>query len=136
VHAVFWLAATMVLAAVVFVALDAPFLAGIQLVLYTGGVITLMLFGVMLTHRDPESHIPNPIASTGRAAVTAGGMLVVLLSAIWTTDLSGFTARPTVTATEVGRRLMLDHLIAFEALSVLLLAAMVGAIVLARKVDP
>ena len=49
VHAVLWLAVTLASTAALFVLLQAPFLAGIQILLYTGGVITLMLFGVMLT---------------------------------------------------------------------------------------
>lgn len=136
VHAVFWLAATLVLTAACFVGLESPFLAGIQVVLYAGGVITLMLFGVMLTSRDPDAHIPNPFASGGRAGLVSLPLLGLLLAAIWTTDWSSYTARPAGSAAEVGGLLLSEHLIAFELLSVLLLAAMIGAIVLARKVDP
>ena len=68
VHGVFWLAGTLIATAAMYVFLEAPFLAGIQIVLYTGGVITLMLFGVMLTQRNPDVDIPNPVARPGAAA--------------------------------------------------------------------
>ena len=71
VHGVFWLAGTLIATAAMYVFLEAPFLAGIQIVLYTGGVITLMLFGVMLTQRNPDVDIPNPVARPGAAAAAS-----------------------------------------------------------------
>jgi NADH-quinone oxidoreductase subunit J len=137
VHAVFWLAATLVATAGLFVVLQAPFLAGVQILLYTGGIITLMLFGVMLTAREPDTKVPNPLWRQAPASVTAALMLAVLLMAIWgTPELALTTPITPPTTLDVGRVFLTEQLIAFEALSVLLLAAMVGAIVLARKSDP
>src|SRR5690242_15670140 len=59
VHAVLWLGLTLTATALLFISLGAAFLAGIQLLLYTGGVITLMLFGVMLTRRHDTPHVEN-----------------------------------------------------------------------------
>lgn len=137
VHAVFWLAATLVATAALLVVLSAPFLAAIQVLLYAGGVITLMLFGVMLTHRDPDTEVPNPAHRAAPAAVTAATLLAVLLAAVWTTpELAAMQPTAPASAADVGRAFLGPHLLAFEVLSVLLLTAMIGAIVLARKVDP
>jgi NADH-quinone oxidoreductase subunit J len=80
VHAVLWLAVTLATTAVLFVLLQAPFLAGIQILLYTGGVITLMLFGVMLTRRHERVFIENETSSRRRvpgilAAVVLFGVI-------------------------------------------------------------
>ena len=137
VHSVFCLAATLILTAVLFLILDAAFLAGIQLILYTGGVITLMLFGVMLTQHDLGTEIPNPISTNLPAAWTASLLFGLLLTGIWSDPVFG-RMRPMdqPDAAAIGRLFLSDHLIAFEVLSILLLAAMIGAIVLARRTDP
>ncbi|MFT7521575.1 MAG: NADH-quinone oxidoreductase subunit J [Kiritimatiellia bacterium] len=138
VHSVFWLAATLISMSLVFVFLGAPFLAGIQIVLYTGGVTTLMLFGVMLTQRESGTLIPNPVDRRLPAAGTAVAALGVILWAIWgTPELATRVPIKTQVATiDLGQLFLSDQLLAFEALSVLLLAAMIGAIVLVRKTDP
>jgi NADH:ubiquinone oxidoreductase subunit 6 (subunit J) len=136
VHSVFWLAGMLLSTAVLFIALEAPFLAGIQVLLYTGGVITMMLFGVMLTLRQAGNYIPNLSEhAPGRAAV-AGLFGVTLLSAIWTTpELAAMAPSASGSAGDIGQLFLGRYLIAFEALSMLLLAGMIGAIVLARKGD-
>lgn len=136
VHSVFFLAATLLLTSVVYVLLGAPFLAGIQVVLYTGGVITLMLFGVMLTRHRPDTDVPNPAWREGPAGLLSVVLFGVFAAAIWAGDLPRRGTPAPTDAADIGRLFLTDHLIAFEALSVLLLAAMVGAIVLARKEDP
>ncbi|NCG21970.1 MAG: hypothetical protein GWP91_23385 [Rhodobacterales bacterium] len=137
VHSVFWLAGVLLLMAAVFVILGAPFLAGIQVVLYTGGVITLMLFGIMLTQRKPDTQVAMDAENRGPALATAVGMLLVLLTAIWgTPELATMTPSPQmVGASEVGKIFLSTQLLAFEVLSLLLLAAMIGTIVLVRKGD-
>ena len=138
VHSVLWLALTLVSTAALYVFLNAPFLAGIQILLYTGGVITLMLFGVMLTRRDERVTIENETTPERRlpAVLTAAALFGIVASATYRTD--GLPAEPGAPAPteEIGRSFLTEHLLAFEVLSILLLAAMVGAIVLARRADP
>jgi NADH:ubiquinone oxidoreductase subunit 6 (subunit J) len=135
IHSVLWLGVTLASTAGIFILLDAAFLAGIQLILYTGGVITLMLFGVMMTDHNSDAGILNPSRRQVVGAVLAGGVFAVIAEAIAGSALpaepSGFEA----STQAVGHLFLTDHLLAFEALSMLLLAAMVGAIVLARKKD-
>lgn len=135
VHSVLWLAVVLVLTAIVFILLGATFLGGIQIILYTGGVITLMLFGIMLTGKQDTVRIPNPSENHLAGLGAALAFLVPTLSAIWATDFPE-PAHHTVPAKTIGLAVLGEHLLAFEVLSVLLLAAMIGAIVLARKSDP
>jgi NADH-quinone oxidoreductase subunit J len=135
VRAVLWLGVVLMLTAIMFLMLGAPFLAGIQLLLYTGGVITLMLFGVMLTRRHHETGVDIDSSRRLPAALGSAGLFVAMASAIFRTDLPDWSSSAPVPAIEIGRAFLTDHLVAFEVLSMLLLAAMIGAIVLGRRHD-
>ncbi len=137
VHAVLWLAVTLSMTAVLFVTMQAPFVAGIQILLYAGGVITLMLFGVMMTRRHDSIAVEAERSPhrQGPAFAAAAALFGVLSAALWKTPgLGQMTGSPVDTA-EIGRSFLTDNVLAFEILSVLLLAAMVGAIVIARRRD-
>ncbi len=137
VHSVLWLGVTLATTAVLFVFLGAPFLAGIQVLLYTGGVITLMLFGVMLTRRHERLMIENETSGRRRLPALllgAGFFAAVAASSYRQPDLPGSLASA-ATSSQIGYSFLTEHLLAFEVLSVLLLAAMIGAIVLARRHD-
>ncbi len=138
VRSVLWLALTLCATAVLFLMLSAPFIASIQLMLYTGGVITLMLFGVMLTNRDVGVIVVNERSSSTRAGLVASAVFGVFAAALFgSRDV--LPERPSdaleITTAVLGQSFLTDHLLAFEVLSLLLLAAMVGAIVLARRRD-
>lgn len=136
VRSVLWLAVALVGTAALFALLEAPFLAGIQLILYTGGIITLMLFGVMLTDREHAVTRPNESMNPLAALMVAGLLFALLAQAIMGTDLPVHMQAMDSTTQALGFELLTEHLLAFEALSLLLLAAMVAAIVLARRKDP
>ena len=136
VHSVLWLAITLVATAGLYALLDASFLAAIQVILYTGGVITLILFGVMLTDQGNGPGATNESHRRPHAAVMALAMLGVMGSALWSSAPKASTEIALVGAKQIGRSFLTTHLLAFEALSILLLAAMLGAIVLARRNDP
>lgn len=137
VRSVFWLASTLLGTAALYVLLHADFVAMIQVLLYTGGVITLMLFGVMLSKRNPGTAVPNASSNIGRAFAVIAPLLGITLAAIWSTpELSRMKPIETTGAKEIGDMFMQRQLLAFELLSVLLLAAMVGAIIIARKRAP
>lgn len=137
VRSVLWLGVALIVTAVLFVLLRAPFLAGIQILLYTGGVITLMLFGVMLTRRHENLAAENHSSRRALGAVTAVGLFTVMSVAILQTDPAALpSARGEMVPTEaIAGAFLGEHLLAFEVLSVLLLAVMLGAIVLGRKQD-
>jgi NADH-quinone oxidoreductase subunit J len=138
VHSVLWLGATLVSTAGLYVVLHAEFLAAVQVMLYTGGVITLMLFGIMLTRRIAGTHIEHGSGRRIRGAVLALAVFALVALAVRATTGSGTPAPgpgPGDTR-DLGALFLTDLMLPFEVLSLLLLAAMIGAIVLARKVDP
>jgi len=135
VHTVLWLGITLALTAVVFVMLRAPFMAAIQIILYTGGVLTLMLFGVMLTHRDAGFvTVQNPSHRQ-----LSGGLLAVSVFAMFAAGILRTENLPNTpgesTIASLGVTFFGEQVLAFEVLSLLLLAAVLGAIVIARKRD-
>lgn len=141
VHSVLWLGLTLATTSMFYIMLQAPFLATLQLILYTGGVLSLMLFGVMLTRRAAELEgvsLSNESNGQKRALPIVAVMVGILVAAVGRTPLTDLPAAkplPAPEVAEIGRQILSRHLLAFELLSVLLLAAMVGAIVLARRKD-
>jgi len=133
VHAVLWLGVTLTGTAALYAMLGASFLAGVQILLYVGGVVTLMIFGVMLTRRHDGIAVPAERTSPRRGALVAAALFGVLAAAVARSELP---AGQTRIATEaLGVSLLTTHVLAFEVLSLLLLAAIIGAIVIARRRD-
>ncbi|MFD8144537.1 NADH-quinone oxidoreductase subunit J [Streptomyces sp. NPDC059708] len=139
VHAALWLVVALGGIAVEYLLLTAEFIAWVQVLIYLGSVVVLLLFGLMLTKapigRSPDADSGNRWVALG-VAVTAGAALVwVVADAFRTTwiDLDG----PAQGSTKVSGEILFQHwVLPFEALSVLLLAALIGAIVLSRRSTP
>ncbi|MFG2624346.1 NADH-quinone oxidoreductase subunit J [Streptomyces sp. NPDC048473] len=136
VHAALWLVVALGGLAVEYLLLTAEFIAWVQVLIYVGSVVVLLLFGLMLTKapigRSPDADSGNRWAALGVAAAAAGTLVWVVVDAFRATwiDLDG----PAQGSTEVTGAFLFRHwVLPFEALSVLLLAALVGAIVLSRK---
>jgi NADH-quinone oxidoreductase subunit J len=120
--------------AALYVLLDAEFLAAVQVLIYVGGITILLLFAIMLTSRigAKTSRVVND--QWIMSAIAAGGLLGGLIYA----SIRGIPAisgppRLPETAPYLGRALLTTYVLPFEVVSILLLAAMVGAILLARK---
>ncbi|MFF1281717.1 NADH-quinone oxidoreductase subunit J [Streptomyces sp. NPDC058299] len=138
VHAALWLVVALGGLAVEYLLLTAEFIAWVQVLIYVGSVVVLLLFGLMLTRapigRSPDADSGNRWAALAVAVTAAVALVWVVVDAFRTTwiDLDGPAAGTTrVTGSSLFRHWVLP----FEALSVLLLAALVGAIVLSRKAD-
>ncbi|QXE35251.1 NADH-quinone oxidoreductase subunit J [Streptomyces sp. GMY02] len=136
VHAALWLVMALGGLAVEYLLLTAEFIAWVQVLIYIGSVVVLLLFGLMLTKapigRSPDADSGNRPVALAVALAAAAALVWVVVDAFRTTwiDLGG----PAQGSTEVsGRFLFRNWVLPFEALSVLLLAALVGAIVLSRK---
>jgi len=113
--------------------LGADFLAASQVLIYAGGILILLLFGVMLTRREPIQ-----VRSGGRAFVVPGilsGLLVFLGSVYVVQNTKWAPAMGTVkeTTSSIGRELMGRFVLPFEIASVALLVALVGAAYIARR---
>lgn len=135
VHSVSWLAAMSMTVAAAFALLDAGFVGAVQVLLYTGGVVTLMLFGVMLTVRVTRARVLHESRNHLRGGAVALSLFAILASAILASPLPD-KAAPGSTVQAIGKAFLTTWVLPLEVLSVLLLAAMVGAIVLARRNDP
>ena len=134
VHAVLWLAVALLSTAGLYAVANAGFLAAIQVLLYTGGVITLMLFAVLLARRTQGAIPTGGSVGTAQGAAIALGFFALVAASVLKADLPK-VAHEGPDAAELGKVLMGPLMLPFEAMSVLLLAAMVGAIVLARRSD-
>jgi NADH-quinone oxidoreductase subunit J len=122
--------------AVCYVMLSAPFIAAIQVIVYAGAILVLFLFVLMLLNVGEETRErdPWPIQRVlaGMALVLFAGMLLGLLRAHGAA-IAAPRGAPTADIAPLARLLFASYLLPFEALSVLLLAALVGAFVLARR---
>jgi NADH-quinone oxidoreductase subunit J len=121
--------------AVVFVALQAHLIALLQVIVYAGAIVVLFLFVIMLLSLEPD--VPHPGRYAMRAAAIA--LTVVLgielaAATLQSRPVSAPLLPPSFGSTEaVAKSLFTTHLLSFELTSVLLLAAVVGAVVLARR---
>ena len=129
----FWLLGTLGGAAGLYLTLGADFVGVTQVLVYVGGVLVLILFAVLLTTGLASLRGTN--ASVGRwvalapAALLAAGLVAVAVTTPWRLT----RAVPAPTTARVGDAFLREYLLPFELVSLLLLAALVGAIVLARR---
>jgi NADH:ubiquinone oxidoreductase subunit 6 (subunit J) len=135
VRAVLWLAVSLLATAALYALLDAAFLAGVQVLTYVGGVVTLMIFGVMVTRRHEGATHAAGSAGWLRGFLAALALFVVLTVAVLRSHLPATAAEHETTVAALARSLLGQHLLAFELASLLLLAALIGAVVLARRRD-
>jgi NADH-quinone oxidoreductase subunit J len=141
VHSVLFLVVNFLFVAMLYVLLGAEFLAVIQVLVYAGGIVVLYLFVVMLVNlkRPPETHMDarrrSRLGFGLAAAVLVELVAIAAYSALPATPPSGGPAVPALTGNveQVGWMLYTDYLIPFELASILLLVAMIGAIVLAKR---
>jgi NADH-quinone oxidoreductase subunit J len=135
VHAALYLVATLLGAATMFILLFAEFVAWVQVLVYVGAIVVLMLFGLMLTRADiGKANFDNDqrwlaaLCSLALFGVTSW----VLVDAFEGQEIS--LERSVGTTTEsVGEAIFAAYVLPFEVVSVLLLAALVGAVVIARR---
>jgi NADH:ubiquinone oxidoreductase subunit 6 (subunit J) len=120
--------------AALYVLLDAEFLAAVQVLIYVGGITILLLFAIMLTSGISSTTARVVNDQTLLSAVAAIGLLIGLIYAT-THGIAVLSGPPRLpeTAPFLGRALLTTYALPFEAVSILLLAGMVGAIILARK---
>jgi len=142
VYSVLFLVANFLCVAMLYVLLRAEFLAVIQVLVYAGGIVVLYLFVVMLVNlkRGPEDHAdPRRRDRLGlaMAGLVFGQLLAVAIYAFWPSQATGgasaTAARGIGNVEQVGHALYVEYLVPFEVASVLLLVAMIGAIVLAKR---
>ena len=132
VHSAFALLLTFFGVAGLYVFLAADFLAGVQVLIYVGGILVLLLFAVMLTHKISEVKLSNPATKPWLAGPLVLIILIGLIRVFLTTDWPVKEMATGPTTKEIGKAIMGQYLLPFETVSVLLLAALIGAAYLAR----
>jgi NADH-quinone oxidoreductase subunit J len=148
-YSVLFLIASFAALAGLYIQLDAPFVAVAQIIIYAGAIMVLFLFVVMLLNAPQEDAAgwdrTHPLRQPGVArwgALLAGLLVVQLAWALlrasgFDSPVAGTADAATVSSVrELGRVLFTDYMFAFEATSILILVAMVGAVVLARREGP
>lgn len=134
VRSAFYLLATLFGISGLYVLLGADFVAVTQIMVYIGGILILLLFGVMLT-----SDITNVEIRKGKATVLPaivgvgvllGSVVSILMKTNWKIELSKI---PQTTTYDLGKLLITDYVLIFELLGILLLIALIGAASMARR---
>jgi NADH-quinone oxidoreductase subunit J len=136
IHAVFALLFTFFGTAGLYIFLGADFVAGAQVMVYVGGILVLMLFGVMLTNRIYDMRILADRVNFKRSVVVVGVGFALLAGMMIRTPWNVVTSDEVVSSTSViGSQLMTTYLLPFEVAAMLLLAALIGASMLASGGD-
>ena len=117
-----------------YIFLYADFMAATQVVIYVGGILVLIIFGVMLTNKIDTPSIASSSSNQVIGSIVSFSLFLFQLSVIFTTEwkasdnlLIDGTVRP------IGLMLLNQYLLPFELVSILLLGALIGACVLSRK---
>jgi NADH-quinone oxidoreductase subunit J len=140
VHAALSLVGTLFGIAVLFVAQEANFLAAVQVIVYAGAIVVLFLFVLMLLGVDrlENLRVEPLVGQRVAAAIVALGILGLTVGALASTgyEVTGFAGEIDVEVADIerlGESLFTDYTYAFEITSILLVIAVVGAVVLARR---
>jgi NADH:ubiquinone oxidoreductase subunit 6 (subunit J) len=135
-HAVLWLALALTGTAGVFLLLNAEFLAAVQLLLYAGGIITVVVFAIVVTERLIGERLSQTNRGVGSGALVAAGLLAVIVSTLMQRELPSTPLPQASDLTRLlGEQVLTTFVLPFELLALLMLAAMLGAIYFARPED-
>lgn len=137
VHAAFLLAGVFISISGLYILLNADFVAAAQILIYVGAVNVLILFAIMLVNKQEDfSEVPYRLIRKVATGVVCLGLFALLGTMVLVTPWSLDATSPAVidnTIIAIGEHFFSDYLLPFELASVLLLMAMVGAIILARR---
>lgn len=132
-HAALYLVISLFGVALMFVLLEAGFLAAAQLIVYIGAIAILIIFAVMLTRGIMESKAMLN-SQSGLAAVVSGAALFILIRVVTSFNFQTVTTDvPADNINQLGNAIVGQFVLPFEVASVLLLAALIGAIYIARE---
>ena len=119
-----------------YIFLWADFIAGVQLLVYIGGINVLIIFGIMLTNRIASIRLSQTNIQQGLGGVFSLWLFIIISIVISKTKWYQISpVEPSSTVRDVGTLLLTKYLLPFEAVSVLLLGALIGAAVLSRKTN-
>jgi len=135
-HAVLWLALALTGTAGVFLLLNAEFLAAVQLLLYAGGIITIVVFAIVVTERLVGERLSQTNRGVVSGALVAIGLLVIIVNTLMQRELPSSPLPQLSDLTRLmGEQVLTTFVLPFELLALLMLVAMLGAIYFARPED-
>ena len=141
VHAVLWMLVMFLHQAVLFITLDAEFLAAVQIIVYAGAVLVLFLFVVYMINLRTELKIPNFTVFWPAAFFVSVALVILAAQALKdfrapepVGDMTPQAIARVGHAKILGQALFTEHILSFEAVGVLLLVAVLGAVVLTRRI--
>ena len=135
IHGALFLAINLSTVAALFLTMRAEFLAAVQIIIYAGAIAVLFVFAIMVLIPGKEETGPDPLRRQRWLAVPVAAVFLILVALVLRSAVLAGPPKPPLPggADAVGRVLFTDYLFPFELTSVLLLAAMVGVLVLARR---
>ena len=132
-HAVLFLAAALVATGAIFLLLAQPFLFAVQLLLYAGGVVTIVVFAIMLTERLVGQRIRQTSRHLVNGAIVSAAVFAGIAGFLLRSPLATLPPGPATDATiAIGRALVGPFAVTLELLGVLLVTALLGALHFAR----
>jgi NADH:ubiquinone oxidoreductase subunit 6 (subunit J) len=135
-HAVLWLALALTGTAGIFLLLNAEFLAAVQLLLYAGGIITIVVFAIVVTERLVGERLSQTNRGVVSGALVAIALLVVIVNTLMQRELPSTPLPQLSDITRLmGEQVLTTFVLPFELLALLMLVAMLGAIYFARPED-
>ncbi len=136
IHAALWLVVTLGAVAGLFLLLGAELLAWVQVLVYVGAVVVLIVFALMLT-RSPTAAASAELTKNSRPAAVVSVLATVGLGTVFTLTFGGSSldVRRLGSAENIGAAIFTEWVLAFEVLSVVLLAALIAAIVITRGTE-
>lgn len=137
VHAALWLVVTLGALAGAYLVLAAPFVAWVQVLIYVGAVVVLLLFAAMLTRTPteptPDLSGPHRAAAALAGLATAGALVALVVAAFRRGYVPLRHGLAPGGAAAIGGAVFRGYVLPFEVVSVVLLAALIGAVVLSRR---
>jgi NADH-quinone oxidoreductase subunit J len=132
-HAVLWLALALTGTAGIFLLLDAEFLAAVQLLLYAGGIVTVMVFAIVVTEKLVGERLSQTSRRIAGGAVASGLLAWLIVSAVMERPLATTRMPMAGDLTQaIGETVLTRFVLPFELLAVLMLAGLMSAIYFAR----
>lgn len=131
IHAAYGLGLTLIAIAAIYILLNAELLSVVQILLYAGGVVVLLIFGVMMTDRKKGSVLISEAKNKVIGIVLSLSVFSFLVYLFSNVEF-GETVETKNQIKEIGKSFLVDHLVAFELIAFVLLVALVGASYLAK----
>lgn len=136
IYSVLWLILCFFSIAGHFVMLNAQFLAVVHIIVYSGAIMVLFLFTVMLLNLNSETEPHKPTLLKFAAVLSGGALFLIIIAAVRSTMPAPYVAPPLSEVgyvKNIGIKLYKDYTLPFEVASILFLSAMIGSVVLAKK---